>query len=66
MHASVQSNMMQRSADASTHAVLPTASCIVWEQSSVPAERVEIEESKPRPHICANGKERGAWAEEAA
>jgi hypothetical protein len=65
MHASVQSNMMQRSADASTHAVRPTASCIVWEQSSVPAERVEIEESKPRPHICANapnGEERGAWA----
>jgi hypothetical protein len=31
-----------------------------------PAERVEIEESKPRPHICANapnGEERGAWAE---
>ena len=46
--------------------VVAASAGIVWEAQQRVRRASGDEESKPRPHICANGKERGAWAEEAA
>jgi hypothetical protein len=46
--------------------VVAASAGIVWEAQQRVRRESGDEESKPRPHFCANGEERGAWAEEAA
>ena len=43
--------------------VVAASAGIVWQAQQRVRRASGDEESKPRPHICANGEERGAWAE---
>ena len=43
--------------------VVAASAGMVWEAQQRVRRASGDEESKPRPHICANGEERGAWAE---